>query len=153
MGGKRPKEREKYVIRLEDGRLIDVTREVYLAWYQSQRKERYQKERDQKHNLCSIDLVQPYSGDSENCAKGLDEQMLKRFCVNKLYESMKYLSSQDFLLIRMLYFDDLTVKEIAKFCGCTPRTIYNRKKIILKQLRVKLLSEGINQEDLRFFCG
>lgn len=153
MGGKRPKEREKYVICLENGRLIDVTREVYLAWYQSYRKERYQKERDRKHNLCSIDFVQPYPGNNENWAKGLDEQMVRKCSVNKLYECMKHLSSQDFLLIRMLYFDDFTVKQIAKFYGRTPRSIYNRKKRILKQLRAKLQSEGINQEDLRFFSG
>ncbi len=43
MRGKKPKEREKYVIRLGDGTLVEVNREIYLEWYRSERKERYQK--------------------------------------------------------------------------------------------------------------
>ena len=55
MRGKKPKEREKYFIRLGDGTLVEVEREIYLEWYRSERRERYQRERDQKHGLCSID--------------------------------------------------------------------------------------------------
>ena len=49
MRGKKPKEREKYVIRLDDGTLVEVNREIYLEWYRSERRERYQRERDQKY--------------------------------------------------------------------------------------------------------
>lgn len=55
MRGKKPKEREKYLIRLGDGTLVEVNREVYLEWYQSERRERYQRERDRKYGLCSIE--------------------------------------------------------------------------------------------------
>jgi len=54
MKGKRSKEREHYVLRMADGTLVDVTREVYLEWYQSRRRERYQNERNQKHGICSL---------------------------------------------------------------------------------------------------
>ena len=37
MRGKKPKERKSYVLRMPDGSLIEVTREVYLEWYQSRR--------------------------------------------------------------------------------------------------------------------
>ena len=40
MRGKKPKERQRYVLRVNET-LIEVTRDVYLAWYQSRRKERY----------------------------------------------------------------------------------------------------------------
>ena len=43
MRGKKPKEREKYVIRLSDSTLVEVNREIYLEWYRSERKERYYK--------------------------------------------------------------------------------------------------------------
>ena len=35
MRGKRPKERKCYVLRAGDGTVVEVTREVYLEWYQS----------------------------------------------------------------------------------------------------------------------
>lgn len=44
MPGKKPKERQRYMLRINDT-LVEVTREVYLAWYQAGRKERYQVEK------------------------------------------------------------------------------------------------------------
>ena len=37
MRGKKPKERQRYVLRVNEV-LVEVTRDVYLAWYQSRRK-------------------------------------------------------------------------------------------------------------------
>ena len=34
MRGRKPKERESYMLRMGDGSLVEVTREVYLEWYQ-----------------------------------------------------------------------------------------------------------------------
>ena len=48
MRGKKPKERQRYVLRVNEV-LVEVTRDVYLAWYQSRRKERYQLEKMQKN--------------------------------------------------------------------------------------------------------
>ena len=50
MRGKKPKERQRYVLRVNET-LVEVTRDVYLAWYQSRRKERYQLEKMQKNEL------------------------------------------------------------------------------------------------------
>ena len=58
MRGKQPKERDHYVLRMADGTLVDVTREVYLEWYRSRRRERYQKERNRKHGICSLDSLE-----------------------------------------------------------------------------------------------
>ena len=38
-----------------DGTLVEVNREIYLEWYQSERRERYQRERDRKFGVCSIE--------------------------------------------------------------------------------------------------
>ena len=57
MRGKKPKERKSYVLRMPDGSLIEVTREVYLEWYQSRRKERYQMERQKKQRVCSLEAL------------------------------------------------------------------------------------------------
>ena len=43
MRGKKPEERGQYILRLSGDVLVEVTREVYLAWHQSRRRERYQK--------------------------------------------------------------------------------------------------------------
>ena len=58
MRGKKPKERKNYILRTENGTLVEVTREVYLEWYQSRRREKYQQEQKQKYGVCSLDVVQ-----------------------------------------------------------------------------------------------
>ena len=56
MRGKKPKEREQYVLYIE-GFLVEVTKEVYLEWYQSRRREKYQTEKQKKHGVCSLDAI------------------------------------------------------------------------------------------------
>lgn len=58
MRGKKPKERKNYILRTENETLVEVTREVYLEWYQSRRREKYQQEQKQKYGVCSLDVVQ-----------------------------------------------------------------------------------------------
>ena len=53
MSGKKPKERQRYMLRVNDT-LVEVTRAVYLAWYQAGRKERYQVEKMQRYGVCSM---------------------------------------------------------------------------------------------------
>ena len=57
MRGRRPKERKCYVLRTSEGTVVEVTREVYLEWYQSRRRERYQNERKQKYSVSSLEAL------------------------------------------------------------------------------------------------
>ena len=57
MPGKKPKERQRYMLRINDT-FVEVTRAVYLAWYQAGRKERYQVEKMQRHGVCSMEELQ-----------------------------------------------------------------------------------------------
>lgn len=56
MRGKKPKERERYVLYINDS-LVEVTKEVYLEWYQSRRREKYQIEKQKKHGVCSLETI------------------------------------------------------------------------------------------------
>ena len=95
MRGKKPKERQRYVLRVNEN-LVEVTRDVYLAWYQSRRKERYQQ------------------------------------------EALKYLSEEEMELIRLLFFEEYTVKKTAQYFGCCTKTIRNRKNKVLQKLKDRL---------------
>ena len=57
MRGKKPKDREQYFILLDCNTLVEVNREIYLEWYRSERRERYQRECDRKYGLCSIEKL------------------------------------------------------------------------------------------------
>lgn len=146
MRGKKPKERDCYVLRMEDGTLVEVSREVYLEWYQSRRRERYQKEKSQKYGIYSLDELER----SRDCQKmlfcihdGLEETALRNICRDKVKEAVGKLPDADARLIVLLYFKDITVTDAAKMCNCSRKTIQNRRKRILKELGGILRKQGI----------
>ena len=146
MRGKRPKEREHYVLRMTDGTLVDVSREVYLEWYRSRRRERYQKERNQKYGMCSLNELEDkgnFSGIFLNVTEGLEETVLRNICRDKVREVLKCLSADDARLIELLYFQEVTLREAAQILGCSHKTIQNRRKRILKELRQKMKERGV----------
>ena len=137
MRGKQPRERERYVIRLGDGTLVEVTREIYLEWYRSERKERYQKERDRKYGLCSIEKLHEkgYFPEQSICAKDTtQEAALRNECRSRLQNALKNLPKQEARLIKLLYFEKITVKKAADIFNCSRKTIQNRRKRILEKI-------------------
>lgn len=152
MQGKEPKERDKYVIRIMNGSLVEVSREVYLEWYQSKRRERYQEECDQKYGVCSLSKLEEKKG---NCGlftsvgESAEEIILTKICQEKVREILLNLPVEDFRLIEMLYFGDVTVTDIARIFGCNRKTIQNRRKRILNKLCWTMQKEGIQNSH---FC-
>ena len=150
MRGKQPKEREHYVLRMADGTLVDVTREVYLEWYQSRRRERYQNERNQKHGICSLNELEDkgnFSGIILNVAEGLEEIILRNICRDKVQQVLESLPEEDARLIELLYFMEVTYTDAAQILGCSRKTIQNRRKRLLKELCQKMKEQGIQGGD------
>lgn len=138
MRGKKPKEREKYVIRLGDGTLVEVNREIYLEWHQSERRERYQRERDRKYGLCSIEKFHEkgYFPEQSICASDTtQETALRNECQSRLQNALKNLPEQEVRLLKLLYFEEITVKKAADIFICSRKTIQNRRKQVLEKIR------------------
>ena len=143
MRGKQPKEREKYFIRLGGSTLVEVGREIYLEWYRSERRERYQRERDRKHGVCSINKLHEkgYYPEKSNYLKDTTlETVLKDECRDRLENALKKLPEQEKRLVRLLYFEDMTVKKTAEIFRCSRKTIHNRREKVLEKIR-KMMSE------------
>ena len=79
MRGKRPKERKSYVLRMGDGTIVEVTREVYLEWYQSRRRERYQREKNQKYGVSSLESLEENGVFPVVLTDSLEETVLKKY--------------------------------------------------------------------------
>lgn len=142
MRGKKPKERKSYVLRMPDGSLIEVTREVYLEWYQSRRKERYQMERQKKQGVCSLEVLNENGGlGGEKC--DTEEIVLSKLYEAKVREGIEQLAKEDARLIYLLFFEEVTIKDAAQIMGCSRKTVYNRRKRILSELRSILHDLGI----------
>ena len=143
MRGKRPKERKCYVLRTSDGTVVEVTREVYLEWYQSRRRERYQNEKKQKYSVTSLEALSGKGMILDGMADSLEDTVIRKICVEKLQSVMEELAEEDAYLLYLLFFEEVTVKEAAQLCGCSRKTIANRRNRILKYLNGKLQAIGI----------
>lgn len=146
MRGKQPKEREHYVLRMEDGTLVNVTREVYLEWYQSRRRERYQKERNRKYGIYSLSELENKRNSSDiflNMVEGLEEIVWRNICRDKVREVLESLPAEDAKLIELLYYMGVPVIDVAHILECSRKTIQNRRNRILKEMGQKIKEQGI----------
>lgn len=143
MSGKRPKERKCYILRAGDGTVVEVTREVYLEWYQSRRRERYQNEKKQKYGVFSLEALSEKGVLPDGRADSPEEMVIRELCVEKLRSVIEDLTEADAYLLYLLFFEEVTVKEAAQLCGCSRKTIASRRKRILKELNEKLKAMGI----------
>ncbi len=145
MRGRKPKERKSYVLRMGDGTIVEVTREVYLEWYQSKRRERYQDEKKRKHGVCSLETLGEPGLSSVNIKvkDSLEETAIRNLCIDKLRSVLDHLPEDDVYLLYLLYFEEITVKDAAQLFGCSRKTIQNRRKRILDELRRLLQGMGI----------
>lgn len=129
-----------------DGVNVEVTEEVFLAYAQADRRERYLLEDAKKGKKLSLDqLIQdgmplsieavPSSEDGyivqEDAQTRLEQKRRLREILPTLYED-----EQD--LIRALYVQGLSVREYAKQLGVYHRTVIYRRDKLLEKLRRKI---------------
>ena len=82
MRGKRPKERKCYILRAGDGTVVEVTREVYLEWYQSRRRERYQNEKKHKYGVFSLEALSEKGILPDGRADSPEEMVIRELCIS-----------------------------------------------------------------------
>ena len=78
-----------------------------------------------------------------NVTDSFEETAMKNLCVDKLREVMGNLPEEDMYLLYLLFFEEVSVKEAAQLCGCSRKTIENRRKRVLKELNEKMREMGI----------
>ena len=144
MRGRKPKKRGRYVLRIDNGHLIEVSKEIYQEWYRLRRREKYQKQRDQKHGVCSIealgaDNIIPY----DSCSDDLEEIIINKINREMVYDVIMKLPKEDVDLIYLLFYKEFSIREIATMKRCSRRTIYNRRNRVLEKLRTMLLGISI----------
>ena len=93
--------------------------------------------------MCSINKLHEkgYYPEKSNYLKDTTlETVLKDECRDRLENALKKLSEQEKRLVRLLYFEDMTVKKTAEIFGCSRKTIHNRREKVLEKIR-KMMSE------------
>lgn len=141
-----------YIINL-DGIKIAVSKDVYEAFYQEWRRERYYAY-DIKHGRTYNDTendITIYTPPKEVSLEALsdqgiffqdpsdvEEEVLNKIMVECLKEALKKLTDEELSLIHALFYEGLSVAETARRKGVSRKTIRKRRNKILAKLK-KLL--------------
>ena len=129
-------DRKKYFIKIQ-GVLVEVTDEIYIAYYGMERKEKYLIEKDKAHGLLHYD-----SWDSQE-ANGVDfirdntinveEEALKNTAVLDIWSYIAQIEDKYHICEGIA--NGNTEKEIANKANVTQQAIHKNKKRVLNSLK------------------
>lgn len=135
-------DKEKYMIKIQ-GNLIEVSEDVYYAYFRMERQERWQEEKKQVHDVLSYDAL-----DNEEIvgaemipdltSPSLEENMISREMKDRLHHAVAALPRVERELIHAIYFEGKSEREYAKQQGCSQNKIYKRRIKILSKLKMFL---------------
>lgn len=134
-----------------DGVDVEVTEEVFLAYSQMDRRERYLDEQQEEHPQVSLELLSAYDVPinlyTQRHEISAEDSVIQReehaeVIVHKerLVSVLSSLSTEEQELIQALFFDGESVREYAKKLGVYHRTIIYRRDKLLEKLRKKKFS-------------
>lgn len=135
-------DKEKYMIKIQ-GDLIEVSEDVYYAYFRMERQERWQEEKKQVHDVLSYDAL-----DNEEIvgaemipdltSPSLEENVISRELKDRLHHAVEALPRGERELIHAIYVEGKSEREYAKQQGCSQNKIYKRRIKILSKLKMFL---------------
>ena len=135
-------EQKKYYIHVP-GALVEVSEDIYFAYYQEKRRGRTLREKDERNGAISYDgLDTPERSGQERIpdrdAVSVEDAAIANILRGELRRCLALLDEPDRQLIHALYFEGLSEREYAKRVGVPQRTINDRRHRALRKLK-KLL--------------
>ena len=135
-------DKEKYMIKIQ-GDLIEVSEDVYYAYFRMERQERWQEEKKQDHDVVSYDALD--NGETVGAeaiqdmnSPGMEELVIANELKERLHNIVAALPKPERELIQAIYFEDIPVSDYAKQVGMSHRGINKQRKRILSKLKMLL---------------
>lgn len=117
--------------------MIEVDKEVYSVCFGSYLKISRDMKKDMAANLISCDYVNN-DGHTLLDTIGRDVDYEKVVLVSKVLDEIKSLNHDEQMLIKELYIEGKTLRELSEELGLSVMTLQNRKIRILENLRIKI---------------
>ena len=142
--GKKFKKRDNYAIKIGT-ELVLVTREVYEEYHKMERRERYLVERDQDNRLIFFSTLRAEDNSMDvplrDSSADVEEEVFKQMVLDKLTKALVVLSDEEIEMIRDLYWNDISIRELARKTNTAKSTLLNKRDRILAKLRKILENE------------
>ena len=134
-----------------DGMDVEVPEDVYLAYAQADRRERYVREEMEAGKLLSLDKLledevplEPFGVElalsAEDTTLEREEGSETAKQLKKLTEALSGLNTAERQLLQTLYFEGIPAREYARQLGVYHRTVLYRRDKLLEKLRRMLFA-------------
>ena len=127
----------RYTITVDDED-VDVSREVYEAYAQADRRERYCYEREDGL-LLSLERLEEDGMQlawlTDQHVESAEDTAVREIMTARMMEALDKLETEERELIELLFFTDTPARELARTTGVYHRTIIYRRDRILEKLR------------------
>ena len=135
-------DKEKYLIKIQ-GKLIEVSEDVYYAYFHMERQERTQEEKKQRNEVLSYDALD--NGETvglENIpdlsSPSMEDQAIAKEMHERLHHAVEALPRGERELIRAIYFEGKTEREYAEQQGCSQNKVFKHRMKTLSKLKMFL---------------
>ena len=132
-------DREKYIIKVE-GKLVEVSQEVYFAYFRMERQERWQEEKQREHGVMSYDALDDgelvgLEDVVDTASPGLEDAVIAGEFRDRLRNAIDSLPKEDREVIQAIYYEGMSERAYAKHHGISQNCAYKRRRRILSRLR------------------
>ncbi len=121
------------------GCLLEVVREQYTEFYRDKERWRYLQKLDTRNSLLSLEGFTDSEGNVLDFivdeAVDVSETVIHAVMVDRLKAALPLLSDGEQALIRAIFFDGLSEREVGLRLGLTQSVVNKRKAKILAKLR------------------
>ena len=122
-----------------NGYIYEVTKEQYYRYRKEQDRHDYLREAEEEAVILSLDSLGGEGKDGVNFIAdpnvNVEEEVVHRIMLDKLRVALNKLSSEELMLIDLLFTQLKSEREISKLTGIPQKSVNNRKKKLLEKLR------------------
>ena len=135
-------DKERYIIKVE-GKLVEVTPDVYYAYFRMERQERGQEEKKQRNAVVSYDALDTEETTGAEAmpdliVPSLEQQIMTQEIRDALHRAIDALPRAERELIKAIYFDGLTERQYAETSGLSQQGVSYRLGKTLSKLKLFL---------------
>ena len=131
---------KKYYIRVPEAR-VEVSEEVYKAFWSMERHSRTLQEKDVRNHVFSYDAfdTDDMLGSElfpDKTTSNFEDQIIAEMMAAQLRRCIALLPEEDQKLIQAIYYDGLSEREVSKHEGIPQTTVSYRLRQILRKLQI-----------------
>ncbi len=124
-------DRDQYIIKVQ-GKLIEVTPDVYYAYFRMRRQEQGQEEKKRRNDVMSYDALDEEETSGVEAMPDLigpsmEEIAIARDLYDRLHRAVKLLPRSERELIEAIYFQEKSTADYAETHGLTVRGVNKQR--------------------------